>query len=254
MKLTAVIVEDELKLRKVFVELLKDNCPEIEVIAEAANIIDGYALIIQKKPQVVFLDIEMPGGNGFELLAKFEKVPFETIFVSSYGHFAIRALRLSALDYLLKPVMIEDLQTLPARIIEAIDLKESALKYKILQQNLNDSEQQKKIILRSKTKSESLNLKDIQYLNSDLNYTTIYTHENERLVISKTLKEFEDTLCDNERSTFMRIHKTYIVNLDYVKSIERGAECFVILKDNTRLEVSRRKKAVLLEKFESLKK
>src|SRR3954466_6162974 len=136
MKLTAVIVEDELKLRKVFVELLKDNCPEIEVIAEAANIIDGYALIIQKKPQVVFLDIEMPGGNGFELLSKFEKIPFETVFVSSYGHYAIRALKLSALDYMLKPVMIEDLIKIPDRIKEAIDLKESALKYKSLEANL----------------------------------------------------------------------------------------------------------------------
>ena len=217
MKLTAVIVEYETRLREVFIELLKDNCPEIVVVGEAENISEGYRLILEKKPQVVFLDIEMPGGNGFELLSKFEKPFFETIFVSSYGHFAIRALKLSALDYLLKPVMVEDLQNIPARIHEAIDLKESALKYKTLQQNLIDSEPQKKIILRSKLKSESIDLKDILYLSSDLNYTTFYLTENRKLLVSKTLKEFEETLCDHEKSSFMRIHKAYIANLNYVK-------------------------------------
>lgn len=252
MKLTTVLIEDEVKLRKVFIELLKDNCPEIEVIGEAGNITDGYTLLLEKKPMVVFLDIEMPGGNGFELLSKFEKIPFETVFVSSYGHYAIRAIKLSALDYLLKPVMIEDLQQLPARIAEAIKIKEGALKYELLQQNLNDSEQEKKILLRSKVKTESVNLMDILYLNSDLNYTTFYVKGNHRIVVSKTLKEFEDILCDGGKSSFIRIHKTFIVNLNYVKKIERGNECFVILNDDTRLEVSRRKKTAVIDKFGSL--
>ncbi len=252
MKLTAVLIEDEIKLRKVFFELLTDNCPDITVVGEAGNIADGYTLLLEKKPQIVFLDIEMPGGNGFELLAKFEKIPFETVFVSSYGHFAIRALKLSALDYLLKPVMIEDLQVLPERIREAIELKESALRYKTLQQNLNEPEQQKKIIVRSRTNTESINLADICYLTSDLNYTTFYLKGNQRLVVSKTLKEFEEALCDCENSSFIRIHKTNIVNLNYVKKIERSEECFVILNNDTRLEVSRRKKTTLIEKFESM--
>lgn len=252
MKLTAVLIEDEIKLRRVFYELLKDNCPEIVVVGEAGNISDGYTLLLEKKPQVVFLDIEMPGGNGFELLAKFEKIPFETVFVSSYGHFAIRALKLSALDYLLKPVMVEDLQILPLRIKEAIELKESAIKYKILEQNLNEPEHQKKIIVRSRSKTESIDLIDICYLSSDLNYTTFYLKGNQRFVASKTLKEFEETLCDGEKSSFIRIHKTHIVNLNYVKKVERKDECFVILQDDTRLEVSRRKKTALIEKFEAL--
>ena len=145
MKLTAAIIEDESKLREVFVQLLQENCPEIEVMGEASNITDGYALILLKKPQVVFLDIEMPGGNGFELLSKFEKIPFETIFVSSYGHYAIKALKLSALDYMLKPVMIEELVKVSGRIREAIELKESALKYKSLLTNLKTPEQDKRI-------------------------------------------------------------------------------------------------------------
>ena len=251
MKLTAVIIDDEIKLRRILEQLLKENCPEITIVGEAGNISEGHKILLEKKPQIVFLDIEMPGGNGFELLSKFDKIPFETIFVSSYGHFAIRALKLSALDYLLKPVMIEDLQSLPSRIKEAIDLKESAFKYKILEQNLNEPEQKKKIIVRSRSKTESIDLADICYLSSDLNYTTFYLKGNQRFVASKTLKEFEESLCDGEKSSFIRIHKTHIVNLDYVKKIERNEECFVLLGDSTRLEVSRRKKAALIEKFES---
>lgn len=254
MKLTAIVIEDERKLREVFIELLKENCPEIEVLGDVSNINDGYDLILLKKPQIVFLDIEMPGGNGFELLSKFERIPFETIVVSSYGHYAIRALKLSALDYILKPVMIEELVKITERIKEAIELKESALKYKLLKENLTSPEQEKKILLQSKKKLEHVVLKDILYLQSESNYTTIYIRNMTRIVVSKTLKDFEETLCEEEDGSFVRIHKTYIVNVNHIKSIDRGEDCSAILTDNTRLEVSRRKKLPLINKFNSLNK
>ena len=252
MQLTAVIIEDERKLRENFIQLLRENCPEIIIVGDAGNITDGYQLIMEKKPQVLFLDIEMPGGNGFELLLKFNNPSFETIFVSSYGHYAIKAIRLSALDYLLKPVSIEELQGLPERIKEAINLKESALKYKMLEANLKNTELQKKLVIRSKAKLESYNLSDIVYLNSDDNYTSLHLNGQKRLVISKTLKEYEEMLCMEESSSFMRIHKTFIVNLHFVKKIERGNDCIAVLKDDTQLAVSRRKKTAFIEKFDSL--
>jgi two-component system LytT family response regulator len=252
MNYSAVIIEDERKLREVFIQLLRENCPEIKVIGEAGNIDDGYKLILAQQPQVVFLDIEMPGGNGFELLSKFEKIPFETIFVSSYGHYAIRALKLSALDYMLKPVMVEELVKIPGRIQEAIELKESALKYKSLQVNLENPEQEKKILVLNKKKLEHVILKDILYLQAENNYTTIFIKNQDRIVVSKTLKDFEEILCEEDDSSFVRIHKTYIVNVYHVKSIDRGDECMAVLPDNTRLEVSRRKKQPLMEKFEAL--
>jgi two-component system LytT family response regulator len=254
MKLTAVIIEDERKLREVFIQLLEENCPEIEVIGDASNINDGFLLILSKKPQVVFLDIEMPGGTGFDLLSRFEKVPFETVFVSSYGHYAIRALKLSALDYMLKPVMIEDLVKIPARIKEAIELKESALKYQLLETNLKDKEQDKKILIQSKKKLEHVVLKDILYLQAENNYTSIFIKNMDRIVVSKTLKDYEEMLCDEDDSSFVRIHKTFIVNVNHIKSIDRGEECLAVLSDNTRLEVSRRKKLPLMEKFDQLNK
>lgn len=252
MQLTAIIIEDERKLRENFIQLLQENCPEIIVAGDAGNITDGYQLIMEKKPQVLFLDIEMPGGNGFELLSKFNTPSFETIFVSSYGHYAIKAIRLSALDYLLKPVSIEELQGLPERIKEAIELKESALKYKMLEANLKNTELQKKLVIRSKAKLESYNLSDIVYLNSEDNYTLLHLNDQKRLVISKTLKEYEEMLCMEENSSFMRIHKTFIVNLHFVKKIERGSDCIAVLKDNTQLVVSRRKKMAFIEKFDLL--
>jgi two-component system LytT family response regulator len=254
MKITALIIEDEKKLREVFVQLLRENCPEIEVIGEAGNIDTGYELILSQKPQVIFLDIEMPGGNGFELLSKFDKIPFETVFVSSYGHYAIRALKLSALDYMLKPVMIEDLIKIPGRIREAIDLKESAHKYKALNINLKNPEQEKKLLVQSKKTLEHIILKDILYLQAENNYTSIFIKNQGRVVISKTLKEYEEMLCDEEDSFFVRIHKTFIVNVHHVKLIQRGEDCLAVLTDNTKLEVSRRKKIPLMYKFDALNK
>lgn len=251
MKLTAVIIEDEFKLREVFIQLLKENCPEIDIVGQAGNIKDGYEQIIHKKPNVVFLDIEMPGGNGFEMLERFEKISFETVFVSSYGHYAIKAIKLSALDFLLKPVIIEELIKITNRIKETIALKESALKYTLLSSNLKNAEQDKKIALQTKSKLEYVSLCSILYLKAESNYTSLYIEDAKRYVVSKTLKEYEETLCD-ESSNFIRIHKTFIVNINQIKSIERGEDCMIILKDNTQLEVSRRKKQQLISKFNSL--
>jgi len=251
MKLKAAVIEDEFKLREVFIQQLKRNCPEIEVIGQAGNITDGYDLILKEKPDVVFLDIEMPKGNGFDLLSKFEKIPFEIVFVTSYEHYAIKALRLSALDYLLKPLMVEDLVPLAERIKDAMRLKESALKYALLQTNLKSAEGDKKIVLQTRTKTEFVNLNKISYLQAELNYTSIFMDDRNRVVVSKTLKEFEEMLCDKE-SHFVRIHKKYIINVQQIKSIERGEECFVTLKENTKLEVSRRRKGELIDRFNSI--
>lgn len=251
MKLKAVVIEDEFKLREVFIELLKKNCPEIEVTGEAGNITDGYTLIMQEKPDVVFLDIEMPKGNGFDLLSKFEKIPFEIVFVTSYEHYAIKALRLSALDYILKPLLVEDLFPLTDRIKAAIQLKESAFKYNLLQENFKKPEEEKKIVLQTRTKTEFIQLSRISYLQADLNYTSIFLCDESRIVVSKTLKEFEEMLCDAD-STFIRIHKKYILNINHIQSIERGEECYAITKGNTKLEVSRRRKGELIDRFSSL--
>ena len=248
MKLTAIVVDDEFKVREVFLEMLEKFCPDIIVLAWTDNISDAYNLIISKKPEVVFLDIEMPGGTGFDLLSKFEKVPFETIFVSSYGHYAIRALKLSALDYLLKPVTAEDLIQVPNKLKETLQLKQNAVKYETLKINLNNTEQEKKLVIPDKKNLEYVNTSEIMYLKGEGNYTTIYLKNTKKFFVAKTLKDYERLLCE-EQAPFIRIHKAFIVNTNYIKVIDRGEETTIVLKDDTRLEVSRRKKMILLERL-----
>ena len=244
----AIVVEDEFKVREVFVALLQRFCPEIEIVGVAENIKDAYELIIEKQPEVVFLDIEMPGGTGFDLLTMFEEVPFETIFVTSYGHYAIKAIKFSALDYLLKPVMIEDLQNMTARIKDRLNVKQNNEQYKLLNENLNGSEQNKKLVINTKTKVEYIYINDITFLKGDGNYTNIYLASKQKFHISKTLREYEDILCDID-SSFVRSHKTTIVNTMHIKHIERGNDLAIILNDNTRLEISRRKKQEIMDKL-----
>lgn len=254
MKLTAIVIEDEFKLREMFIQLLQTHCPEIDVIGDTGNITEGYNLIVSKKPDVIFLDIEMPQGNGFDLLSKFETIPFEVIFVSSYEQYAIRALKLSALDFILKPVVIEELLTLTDKIKSAIELKESAGKYRILKENLKSPDTEKQIMLNSRDRMESVKLGSIVYLKADLNYTHFFLSDKRRIVVSKTLKDFEEMLCEVSDSLFVRIHKSFIINVSFIKSIERGESSMVILKDDTTLEVSRRKKMALIEHFNTKKK
>lgn len=241
MLIKAVIVEDEFKVRELFIILLRKFCKEITIVGEANNINDGYDLIKLNKPDVIFLDIEMPGGNGFELLAKFEKVFFETIFVSSYGHYAIRAIKACALDYLLKPVIIEDLKKITTRLQEKIELKGNALKYNLLQENLVNTDYPQKLIITTRSKIESVDTNDILYLKAEGNYTNIHLKNNTSYCISKTLKEYEEILCE-EKTPFIRIHKAIIVNTRFIRHITRGDDYVAVLYNNVNLEISRRKR------------
>ena len=247
MKYTAVIVEDEYKVREVFINLIQHYCKEIEIVGEAENITDAYHLILSTKPNIVFLDIEMPHGNGFELLSKFPKPPFEIIFVTSYGHYAIKAIKFSALDYLLKPVMVSDLLEMINLIKEKFNDKKDPEQYKVLLENLNISQQHKKLVVHTKTKTEYVFFNDIIYLQGDGNYTTIHL-ANSKIHVAKTLKDYEDMLC-NPDSPFIRVHKTYIVNTNFILKINHGATNTIRLKNNSDLEISRRKKQELLEKL-----
>ncbi|MCW3102165.1 MAG: two component transcriptional regulator, LytTR family [Bacteroidetes bacterium] len=246
MEITAVVIEDEFKVRSVFIQLLGKFCNEIKVIGETDNVKDGYDMILLKKPDVVFLDIEMPRGNGFELLARFKEIPFEVIFVTSYGHYAIKAIRFSALDYLLKPVLVSDLQELPERIRKKIEMKTQAGQYRVLLENLDRAEQ-KTLVVNTKTRTDYIPVSEILYLKADGNYTLIHT-VSAKFHVAKTLKEYDELLCSAD-SQFLRIHKACIINTNYIKQLNRGESSTVIMSNGVSLEISRRKKQELSERL-----
>jgi two-component system, LytTR family, response regulator len=246
MKYTAVVVEDEFKVREVFINLVHHYCKEIEIVGQAENISDAFNIINATNPDIVFLDIEMPHGNGFELLKKFQNPSFEVIFVTSYGHYALTAIKYSALDYLLKPILVSDLLEMLNRIKQKFNKKTSPGQFNVLLENLDSSFSEKKLVIHTKTKTECVFLKDIIYLKADVNYTNIQMTES-KMYVAKTLGEYEDLLCNSD-SPFMRVHKTYIVNIDFIQSINKINNS-ILLKDSSVLEVSRRKKQDLIEKL-----
>lgn len=249
MKPTAIVVEDEYKIREVFVNLLETFCKELEIVGQAESIAEAYQLITNKKPAVVFLDIEMAGSNAFDLLSRFETIDFEIVFVTSYSHYALKAIKMSALDYLLKPVTIEELQDVTKKIVARIGLKQDIQQYIILRENLSQTETNNTIVINTKDKLEYVKISEISYLEADRNYTSIYLKNGKSFFTAKTLKEYESIVCE-QSDFFIRIHKSYIVNMKQIKHIERGDNFSVVLLNGKALEVSRRKRNELMEKLE----
>jgi len=244
MEITALIVDDEADNRSVLRNLLKMFCPHIKVVGEAANINTAYDLVIEHKPAVVFLDIQMPGGNGFNLLKKFKEVPFDVIFVTGYDKYALEAIKLSALHYLMKPIEVGDLQVAVKRLEQSIRHKDLILQFENVEHNLNELE--KKITLHTNDKVVFIPLKDISHFEGEGNYTNIYT-DAKKHTSSKNLGEYEEMIEGNEQ--FYRIGKSCIVNLNCITNYSKGEPCMLTVSEKFTYEISRRKKQELLEKI-----
>jgi two-component system LytT family response regulator len=248
MNINVIIVDDENRIRQILVTLLQQNCPNVIILGEADNISSAYDLIVKHKPDVIFLDIEMSEGNGFALLSKFQEATFETIFVTSYGHYAINAIKLSALDYLLKPVMPDELKTIVFKVIDKIKNRQLTSQYKLLQENLDNKNSPKKLGIINKSKLYHINIEEIIYLEGNGNYSNIYLINGDKHTVAKTLKDYEETLCSSD-TAFVRVHKSYIVNIKQISYVEKGEDNILVLHNNMRLEISRRKRQELLNRL-----
>lgn len=249
-KLKAVIVDDEKNSRIVLRELIANFCKEIEVVAEAPSVNEAYKLINEHRPSLVFLDVQMPTGNGFKLLEKFDKLPFDVVFVTSFDQYAINAIKFSALDYILKPVDIKELQSATAKAIENFKQKNSgSAQTQIINllQSVDETVTEKKIAFHQNDAVKLIKISDISHIESDWNYSVSYTAAGEKLVSSKTLKEFEDYL--SSYPFFVRIHKSCIVNIHYIAQYSKNEPCVIKMKNGFEFEVSRRKKQEVLEKI-----
>ncbi len=231
-----IIVDDEVSGANVLKLLIEKYFKSLNIQTICHNITDAEKAIKVYQPDIVFLDIRMPKGNGFDLLDAFEKVNFAVIFVTAYDEYALRALKLRAIDYLLKPVNRIELEISINKAIELLPLIRNNEYY---YPNTNKSGE---VLVLNKYKHSHILLHDIYYIIADSNYTTIYDINNKRHITSKTLKEMEEILCV-ENYNFLRIHKSVIVNTHHMNSfMNKGDNLIISMNDNRDFEVAQRKK------------
>lgn len=242
MKLQAVLIDDEGQSREILRTYLAKYCPQVEVIGEAADVTQGVALIRKQEPDLVFLDVEMPFGNAFDLLEQLPDREFETIFVTAYEQYALDALNSHAAYYLMKPISIDALVA-AVGYVQEIKSKEAHLHDRVLK---GVQRVEGKITLPQQDGFEVLEVSDIHYCKADDNYTEIHL-EKRRIVVSKTLKYFEEAL---QEYPFVRVHKSYLVNVGEVVRYRRGKGGSVVLASGKEILVAPSRKKQLLSYFE----
>ena len=243
MKLKALLIEDEANSREILRNYLAKYCPDINLLGEASSIQEGLTLIDEHDPDLVFLDVELPFGNAFDLLDQLPDRSFETVFVTAYDHYAKDALNNQAAYYLTKPISIEELIKAVA-VVKEIREKESELHDKVLPATL--SQVQGKLTLPQMDGFIVLNTNDILYCKADDNYTEIYLAEKKHLA-SKTLRYFEEAL---EAYPFARIHKSFLVNVNEIVKYHRGKGGSVVLSNGKEIQVAASRKKELLSYFQ----
>jgi len=243
MKLNSIIVEDEETSREILKNYLKKYCPNVSVLGEAANVDEALMLIRNNELDLVFLDVEMPYGNAFDLLEKVGDINFETVFVTAYNNYALKALNAHASYYLMKPISIDELIKAVDYVVE-IKTKEDALQNQVLitkTKSVNG-----KITIPQQDGFEVLETASILYCKADDNYTEIYLNNSKKKLVSKTLKYFEEALKD---SGFARVHKSFLVNVNEVTKYKKGKGGHVVLSSGKEIMVSASKKSNLLSYF-----
>jgi two-component system, LytTR family, response regulator len=242
----SIIIDDELKSRESLKILLADFCENVEVMATCQNVAEGISAIAQFKPDVVFLDIQMQRETGFDLLDKIKPITFEVVFTTAHSEYAIKAFKFSAIDYLLKPIDIEELKKALSKIEKKLNGSISDRLEQLIHNLKPSTNQNFKLALPTTDGLIFVKIEDILYCEADSNYTLIYTADGKKHVISRTLKEYEDLLSEHN---FFRIHNSHLINLGAIKKYVRGEGGYVVMSNDVSLDVSKRKKEAFLTRL-----
>ncbi|MEO9533543.1 MAG: LytTR family DNA-binding domain-containing protein [Crocinitomicaceae bacterium] len=236
----AILIDDERSARNILSRLLELHCPEIDILDTCKNLEEGVQSIKTNKPELVFLDIEMPNYAGYEIGSFFDEIDFEIIFVTAYDSYAIKAFEMSALDYLLKPIDIDRLKFAVQKFISEKEKEDASINYQVLLESLSEDRQQK-IVVQVKGGQKAIALKDIVALEASSAYCTIHTIDEGSFLYSKHLKYFEDLLEDEKN--FIRTHKSWIINSDYLEQYSKS-KFTIQLNNGIEAKLSKYKKEV----------
>lgn len=245
----AIIIDDELDIREINRRLISDNFCDIEIVGEADSVDSGIELIQKEQPQLVLLDIDIKGGTGFHILQKVHPYNFAVIFITAFNEFAIKAIKFSALDYILKPVNEVEFCTAVKNAVESIESKQIEMQVNNFFEHYEKKTQSKKIVLKTCNSIHLVDISDIMYCISDNSYTTFYIKHKKEIIVSKSIKEFESLL---SVYNFFRPHQSYLVNLHCIDRIIKTDGGSIVLNNKKEIPVSYRRRQALLDVFEKL--
>jgi two-component system, LytTR family, response regulator len=250
-KLKTIIIDDEPDAVGFIGSIAGEFCPELEVIGHAHNVIEGVREINQKKPDLIFLDVEMPNGTGFDLLSQFPEKDFEVVFITAFNHYAIKAIKFSAVDYILKPININEFTEAVKKVVQKRKDKnmQGNDAVKMLMENLR-SAHPSRLAIPTADGMEYLNPKDIMRIESDRSYSWFYTTGNRKILVSRHLKEFQDLLGDRN---FFRSHNSHLINLRFVKKFIRREGGYIEMQDGAQIPISRGRKDLFLAQMAKFK-
>ncbi|MBC7920192.1 MAG: response regulator [Ferruginibacter sp.] len=239
-----ILIDDEPDCVRLLNLQLTDHCPQVQIVAQCTSSEEGLDLIRSLRPDVVFLDIEMPRLNGFQLLARVEEINFSVIFVTAYNEFALKAFRFSALDYLLKPIDTPDLLAAVAKAEQRQRVDQRQLDLLRLQHQSGQYPQ--KLAVHHQGGVVFLELKHVVYCESDSNYTKVVLADGKQYLLTKTLREVQEFL---EERNFLRVHRQYLINLDHIKMFVKGEGHYLVMSNEANIPVSKNQKNRLLQRF-----
>lgn len=246
----AVIIDDEIAIQEMNSRLLADYFPEIELVGLADSIKNGVELILRQNPDLVLLDIELTDGTGFQLLQKLQPYNFKVVFITGFDSFAIKAIKFSAIDYILKPVNETEFQQAVQRALELINKNENTQpQAEVLMNSFKKEFNNKKLVLRTSESLHIINISDIYFCKSDNSYTTFYFEDNEKILVSKSLKDYEGLLADYG---FFRPHQSFLVNLHHIKRVDKTDGGFIVMENKKEIPVSLRQMKNLIGLLEKL--
>jgi len=245
MKIKAIIIEDEMAAQITLKTYLQQYCPQVTLVGMASNAKEGISLLQEIQPDLVFLDVELPFGNAFDILDATQNLQFKTIFVTAFSNYAIQALNVSAAYYLLKPVNIQELILAVNKVHEELEKAWHFDVNAVVMHNLQQAAEKQQLVLPTIEGFDVIGIADVVRLKGNGNFTNVYTIDGKQYMVCRFLKHFEELL----PAHFIRVHKSHIVNKHFIKSYQKGSGGTLLMNDGAEVEVSATYKDNLLSKF-----